>query len=87
MKMSFSILLAGYMVGSYASTPDGPASLVRAQRAESNADIKAHDANRLRKLFDDEYHGISGTSGALDAGREATARSYGDEGFKDPLSP
>jgi hypothetical protein len=30
------------------------------QRAESNAAIKAHDAVRLRKLFDDDYHGIQG---------------------------
>lgn len=84
MKMSFPILLAGCMAGSYASTVASPTSVIRAQRAEPNAAITAHDATRLRKLFDDEYHGISGTSGALDAGGDATARSYADEEFKDP---
>jgi hypothetical protein len=86
MKISLTILLliAGCMVGSNASTVGGPASVVRAQRAESNAAINAHDAHRLRKLFDDDYHAIQGTSGALDSGGDATARSYADEEFKDP---
>jgi hypothetical protein len=86
MKISFPILLliAGCMGGSYASTVESPTSVVRAQRAESNAAIKAHDAIRLRKLFEDDYHGIQGTSGALDSGGDATARSYADEEFKDP---
>ena len=86
MKMRFPIrlLIMGCISASYASTPDSPASVVRAQRAESNAAIKAHDAIRLRKLFDDDYHGISGTFGALDSGGDATARSYADEEFKDP---
>jgi hypothetical protein len=38
----------------------------------------------LRQLFDVDYHGIQGTSGALDSGGEATARSYAEEEFKDP---
>jgi Domain of unknown function (DUF4440) len=71
-------------LGSYASAADSPVSIVRAQRAESDAAIKAHDAHRLHKVFDDDYHGIQGTSGALDSGGEATARSYADEEFKDP---
>ena len=78
MKTSFPILLLTVccMGGSHASTVDSPTSVVRVQRAESNAAIKAHDAVRLRKLFDDDYHGIQGTSGALDSGGDATARSY-----------
>jgi hypothetical protein len=86
MKTSFPILLliAGCIVGSYGSTVDSPISVVRVQRAESNAPIKTHDAVRLRKLFDDDYHGIQGASGALDSGGEATARSYADDEFKDP---
>jgi hypothetical protein len=86
MKISLPILLliVGCMSGSNASTVDSPTSAVRAQRAESNAAIKARDAHRLRKLFDDDYHGIQGTSGALDSGGEAAARSYADEEFKDP---
>lgn len=67
-----------------ASIVENPVSVVRAQRAESNAAIKAHDATRLRNLFADDYHGIQGTSGDLDSGGEATARSYGGEEFKDP---
>jgi hypothetical protein len=85
-KINFAILLliAGCLAGSHASNLDNPASVVRLQRAESNAAIKAHDAVRLRKLFDDDYHGIQGTSGALDSGGEATSRSYAGEEFKDP---
>jgi len=86
MQMGFPtvLLIIGCMSGSYASTVGNPAAAVGAQRAESNAAIKARDAVRLRKLFDDDYHGIQGTSGALDSGGEATARSYADEEFKDP---
>jgi Domain of unknown function (DUF4440) len=86
MKITFPIiaLAVGCIAGSYVSAADSPVSIVRVQRAESNAAIKAHDAYRLRKLFDDDYHGIQGTSGALDSGGEATARSYADEEFKDP---
>jgi hypothetical protein len=86
MKKSLPIflLIVGCVGGSYALTANSPALTVRVQRAESNAAIKAHDAIRLRKLFDDDYHGIQGTSGDLDSGGEATARSYADEEFKDP---
>jgi hypothetical protein len=86
MKITFPIIVltVGCIAGSYASAADSPVSIVRAQRAESNAAVKAHDANCLRKLFDDDYHSIQGTSGALDSGGEATARSYADEEFKDP---
>ena len=52
------LLIVGCMCESQASTTDTPVSLVRAQRAESNAAIAAHDAVRLRKLFDDDYHAI-----------------------------
>jgi hypothetical protein len=62
---------------------DDPVAKVRALRAESNAAIAAHDAQRLRRIFDDDYHGIQGTSGELDNGGEATARSYAAEEFKD----
>jgi ketosteroid isomerase-like protein len=57
---------------------------VRALRAESNAAIAAHDAARLRNIFADDYLGIVGTTGDLDSGGEATAKSYGDIEFKDP---
>jgi Domain of unknown function (DUF4440) len=66
------------------SFAETPTSVVRAQRAESNAAVAAHDVSRLRSVLEDDYHGIQGTSGALDSGGEATARSYGEEEFKDP---
>ena len=56
---------------------------VRALRADSNAAIAAHDAARLRSVYADNYLGIVGTSGELDSGGEATAKSYGDIEFKD----
>jgi hypothetical protein len=59
-------------------------AIVRSLRAESNAAIAAHDAKRLRPLLADDYRGIQGTSGALDSGGAATARSYGNEEFRDP---
>jgi hypothetical protein len=85
-KMSFpiSLLIVGSLSGSYALIVGSLTAAVRVQRAESNAAIEAHDAVRLRKLFDDAYHGIQGTSGDLDSGGEATARSYADQEFKDP---
>jgi hypothetical protein len=76
------VLMALILVSRTAFSADP--SVVEAQRAESNAAIAAHDAVRLRQLFDDDYHGIQGTSGALDSGGEATARSYAEEEFKDP---
>jgi hypothetical protein len=65
------------------SYAEEPTNVVRALRAESNAAIAAHDVARLRSVLDDDYHGIQGTSGELDSGGEATARSYGEEEFKD----
>jgi hypothetical protein len=35
-------------------------------------------------LLADDYRGIQGTSGALDSGGAATARSYENEEFRDP---
>jgi hypothetical protein len=84
MRASVVLLVAGGLGSAYAATTGGADSIVRAQRAESNAAIAAHDAARLRRLFDDDYHGISGTSGSLDSGGDATSRSYADEEFKDP---
>jgi hypothetical protein len=78
------IVMTGAICGSHASAVDSSTSAVRVLRAESNAAIAAHDAVRLRNLFDDGYHGIQGTSGDLDSGGEATAHSYGNEEFTDP---
>ncbi len=78
------LLIVGCICESQASTTDTPVSLVRAQRAESNAAIAAHDAVRLRKLFDDDYHAILGSTGDLDSGADAATRGYADEEFKDP---
>jgi len=50
--LGFFLLVIGCMCESQASAADTPVSLVRAQRAESNAAIAAHDAARLRKLFE-----------------------------------
>ncbi len=80
-----AFLLAVGCIGACLAAPADPlVALVSAQRTESNAAIAAHDAVRLRKLFADDYHGISGTSGALDSGGDATARSYAAEEFQDP---
>ena len=79
------LLAAACIASSHAATADTAVSVVRAQRAESNAAIAAHDGARLRKLFADDYHGISGTSGDLDSGGDATARSYAAQEFKDPM--
>ena len=78
------LLIVGCMCESQASTADTPVSLVRAQRAESNAAIAAHDAVRLRKLFDDDYHAILGSTGDLDSGADAATLGYADDEFKDP---
>ncbi|HEY1491339.1 MAG TPA: DUF4440 domain-containing protein [Steroidobacteraceae bacterium] len=79
------LLVFGGCVGAAgAATVGTPAAMVSAQRAESNAAIAAHDAGRLRKLFADDYHGISGTTGDLDSGADATAASYATEEFADP---
>jgi ketosteroid isomerase-like protein len=65
------------------SGTDDSISAVRAQRAESNAAIAAHDAVRLRKLFDDDYHAILSSMGNIDSGGDAAIRGYADEEFKD----
>lgn len=70
--------------GMTAMAADDAVAIVRSLRAESNAAIAAHDAKRLRPLLADDYRGIQGTSGALDSGGAATARSYGNEEFRDP---
>ncbi len=67
-----------------ASTPKAPTSIVRAQRAEYNAAIAAHDAVRLRTFLVDDYHLILGSSGNVDSGADAATRGYADEEFKDP---
>jgi hypothetical protein len=86
MKMRVALLLPflGWAAGSSASGGDGAISLIRARRAESNAAIAAHDAARLRKLFDDQYHAILGSTGDVDSGGDAATRGYADEEFKDP---
>ncbi|MEP6547219.1 MAG: nuclear transport factor 2 family protein [Gammaproteobacteria bacterium] len=63
---------------------DDPVAIVRGLRAESNAAIGVHDVKRLRPLLADDYRGIQGTSGGLDTGGAATARSYENEEFRDP---
>jgi hypothetical protein len=78
------LAMAAATCGSQVSSAEVATSAVRALRAESNAAIAAHDVNRLRSVLDNDYHGIQGTSGELDSGGEATARSYGNEEFKDP---
>jgi hypothetical protein len=61
-----------------------PSSIVRAQRAEYNAAIAAHDPVRLRALLVDDYHLILGSSGNVDSGGDAATRGYADDEFKDP---
>lgn len=72
----------GISNGSTAET--SPTSIVRAQRAEYNAAIAAHDAVRLRTFFVDDYYLILGSSGDLDSGADTVTRGYVDEEFKDP---
>jgi hypothetical protein len=78
------LLIVGSAVGCGGSTVPSAAAVIRTQRAESNAAIRARDAVRLRKLLDDDYHGIQGTSGDIDSGGDATTRSYAEQEFKDP---
>jgi ketosteroid isomerase-like protein len=78
------LLFLGFIGACHASTPETPASIVRAQRARYNAAIAAHDAERLRTFLVDDYHLISGSSGNVDSGADAATRSYADEEFKDP---
>jgi hypothetical protein len=69
------LALSGLTCEAYAAAAENPVSAVRALRAESNAATAAHDAHRLRKIFDDDYHGFQGTSGEFDSGGAATAQS------------
>jgi ketosteroid isomerase-like protein len=80
-----AVLLAALGSASPANAGDAVDAIaaVRALRAESNAAIASHDARRLRNVFADDYLGIVGTTGDLDSGGEATAKSYGDVEFKD----
>lgn len=67
-----------------AMTSSDPIVIVRNLRAESNAAIANHDSTSLRAIFADDYLGIEGTSGELDNGGDATAKSYIFGEFKDP---
>ena len=77
------LLIVGCLGASHASTEDTPTSIVRAQRAEYNAAIAAHDAVRLRTFLVDDYHLILGSSGDVDSGADTATRGYADEEFKD----
>jgi ketosteroid isomerase-like protein len=83
--MLASVCLSATFIASLVHAGDAKDSLaaVRARRTESNAAIAAHDAVRLRSVLADNYLGIQGTSGDLDSGGEATAKSYADIEFKD----
>jgi len=83
-RFSTLLLIAGCIGTCYAETPGTPTSIVRAQRAEYNAAIAAHDAAHLRTFLVDDYHLISGSSGNVDSGGDAATRGYADEEFKDP---
>ncbi len=86
MNVRFSTLLMIFAcIGTCAaSTPNVPTDIVRAQRAEYNAAIAAHDAVRLRIFLVDDYHLISGSSGSVDSGADAATRDYADDEFRDP---
>ena len=83
-RFSALLLIVGGIGTCPASTPGTPASIVRAQRAEYNAAIAAHDAVCLRTFLVDDYHLILGSSGNVDSGADAATRGYADEEFKDP---
>ena len=78
------LLTVGCIGNSYTSTAATPVSIVRAQRAEYNAAIAAHDPVRLRTFLADDYHLIAGSSGNVDNSGDAATRGYADEEFKDP---
>jgi hypothetical protein len=84
MALPMSLLFLGCLGASHASNKDTPTSIVRAQRAEYNAAIAAHDAVRLRRFFVYDYHLILGSSGDVDSGADIATRGYADEEFKDP---
>ena len=80
-----ALLLIGGCIGTHhPSMAATPSSIVRAQRAEYNAAIAAHDPVRLRAFLVDDYHLILGSSGNVDSGGDAATRGYADEEFKDP---
>ena len=78
------LVIVGCIGTSYASTAATLTSLVRAQRAEYNAAIAAHDPVRLRTFLVDDYHLISGSSGNVDSSGDAASQGYADEEFRDP---
>jgi ketosteroid isomerase-like protein len=84
MKKELMFAVAVIAGGVAAQAAEDPVAIVRGLRAESNAAIAAHDAKRLRPLLADDYRGIQGTSGGLDTGGAATARTYENEEFRDP---
>jgi hypothetical protein len=61
-----------------------PTEQVRAARAESNAAIAAHDPIRLRKIFQDDFHLIKGSSGKVYDSADAMIREFTDAVFSDP---
>ncbi len=79
------LLIFGCLGASHASTGDTPTSIVRAQRAEYNSAIAAHDAVRLRTFFVDDYHLILRSSGDADSGgegRNASQRRRRSKGWR-----
>ena len=86
MKLTHLLILAttGGAFLPRVSFADSPTAAIRELRKESNAAIAAHDVARLRAVLDDAYLGIEGTSGAVDRGGDSTARSYGEQEFRDP---
>jgi ketosteroid isomerase-like protein len=80
-----SVALMVGCIGTCAASADAdPTSIVRAERADYNAAIAAHDAVRLRAFLVDDYHLILGSSGNVDSGADAATRGYADEEFRDP---
>jgi len=78
------LLTVGCIGNGYTSTATTPVSIVRAQRAEYNAAIAAHDPVRLRTFLADDYYLIAGSSGNVDNSADAATRGYVEEEFKDP---
>lgn len=83
-RFTAPLLMVGCIGTSYSSMAASPTSIVRAQRAEYNAAIAAHDPVRLRTFLVDDYHLILGSSGNVDSGANVATRGYADEDFKDP---
>jgi hypothetical protein len=57
-RFSALLMIVGCIGTCPASTPKAPTEIVRAQRAEYNAAIAAHDAVRLRTFLAREIRGI-----------------------------